>query len=97
MLANVKGFVLFVFHLKSLFHYTYLELLSLISIDPRVCMMDDNEFRSPLFQRVYQYLRRHVNRVPLDMFSYQQFSAPEGRPGDCLDVLLKYEPNYRLN
>ena len=49
--------------------------------------MDIGEFRSPVFQRVYQYLRRHVGRVPLDRFSYRLQSV-EGKPVECLQILL---------
>ena len=33
--------------------------------------MDEAMFRSTPYQRVYQYLRRHIEHVSLDRFSYQ--------------------------
>ena len=57
------------------------------SIDPYVMSMDDKEFRSSVFQRVFQYLRRHIGRIPLDRFTYPMNSI-EGRTMDCLEVLL---------
>ena len=57
------------------------------SIDPYVMSMDDKEFRSSVFQRVFQYLRRHIGRIPLDRFTHPMNSI-EGRPMDCLEVLL---------
>ena len=67
----------------TLFHYSYF----VFSIDPYVMSMDDKEFRSSVFQRVFQYLRRHIGRIPLDRFTYPMNSI-EGRPMDCLEVLL---------
>ena len=49
--------------------------------------MDIGEFRSPVLQRVYQYLYRHVGRAPLDRFSYRLQSV-EGKPVECLQTLL---------
>ena len=50
--------------------------------------MDDKEFRSPCFQRVYQYLKRHITFAPLDRFSYTP-ELVEGNHIECLQVLLK--------
>lgn len=51
--------------------------------------MDDHEFRSATFQRVYQYLRRHIiGNTNLDRFQYQ--GNPEGNPVDCLKIFLQY-------
>ena len=52
--------------------------------------MDEAEFRSPTYQRVYQYLRRHIARINLDRFSYQSGSV-EGSTDICLQVMLRYE------
>ena len=50
--------------------------------------MDDQEFHSATFQRVYQYLRRHIANMNLDHFQYQTTS--EGTPDDCLKLFLQY-------
>lgn len=52
-----------------------------------VKMMDKKEFCSEPFQRVYQYLTRHMNSVVLDNFSY--VPTVEGNHLDCLKVFLK--------
>ncbi len=49
--------------------------------------MDQNEFKSQMFQRVFQYLRRHIGRLELDSFHYQLGSV-ESTPKACLEVLL---------
>ena len=51
-------------------------------------VMDGEEFKSEAYQRVYQYLRRHVMNHNLDQFSYSKGSI-EGSPSDCLQVILK--------
>ena len=48
--------------------------------------MDDEEFRSSTFQRVYQYLRRHIAKFDLDAFSFS--GVAEGSAADCLSLLL---------
>ena len=48
--------------------------------------MDDEEFRSSIFQRVYQYLRRHIAKYDLDAFSFT--GSVEGNVSDCLFLLL---------
>ena len=48
--------------------------------------MDDEEFRSSTFQRVYQYLRRHIAKYDLDAFSFT--GSVEGSAQDCLYLLL---------
>ena len=65
---------------NCLFPYMY--------IDPCVISLDDGEFKSSMFQCVFQYLRRHINGLQLDRFTYQQKKI-EGRPMECLEVLLK--------
>ena len=67
-------------------HYFTIDIF-VFSIDPYIMSMDDKEFRSFVFQRVFQYLRRHIGRIPLDRFTYPMNSI-EGRPMDCLEVLL---------
>ena len=51
-------------------------------------LMDEAMFRSPPYQRVYQYLRRHIGQVSLDRFSYQT-GYVEGSKEDCLDIMLQ--------
>ena len=52
-------------------------------------MMDEKEFRSSYFQRVYQYLRRHISSIPSIRFSFTPGQV-EGNHVECLQVLLKY-------
>ena len=56
-------------------------------LDEYVRKMDETEFKSPIFQRVFQYLRRHIDRLPLDSFQYTHGSV-EGHQNTFLDVLL---------
>ncbi len=49
--------------------------------------MDDEEFKGPTIQRVYQYLRRHACGHNLDTFSYQ--GSVEGNERDCLKLILR--------
>ena len=51
-------------------------------------VMDEEEFRSEPYQRVYQYLRRHIARTNLDRFSYSEENV-EGTPHDCLQIVLR--------
>ncbi|XP_055264373.1 E3 ubiquitin-protein ligase RNF213 isoform X3 [Moschus berezovskii] len=51
--------------------------------------MDQRAFRSELFQRPYQYLRRFHQKENLDTFQYQKGSV-EGSPGECIQHLLIY-------
>ena len=50
--------------------------------------MDKKEFKSSVFQRAFQYLRRHKARMSLDRFSYLQNSV-EGKITECLNMLLR--------
>lgn len=50
-------------------------------------LMDDVEFRSDPYQRVYQYIRRFDNGCQLDAFSYCQ--NVEGTKQDCVQLLLR--------
>ena len=54
---------------------------------PGRILMDLGEFRSATFQRVYQYLRRHLEAINLDTFSY--LGTVEGNPADCLKTVLQ--------
>lgn len=59
-------------------------------------LFDVKEFKSSSFQRVFQYLRRHVVRFPLDKFSYTLGSV-ECNPKECLSILLRYViPHVKL-
>ena len=65
-----------------------LPLMARGSVPEGSILMDEEEFRSEAYQRVYQYLRRHVMNHNLDRFSYSKESV-EGSPNDCLQVILK--------
>ena len=66
----------------------YIKHFVLFMTDASAQMMDDKEFRSSYFQRVYQYLKRHISSVSLDRFSYTP-ELVEGNHIECLQVLLK--------
>jgi len=51
-------------------------------------LMDQKEFQSASYQRVYQYLKRHDAGENLDDFIYQ--SSIEDTPSDCLDIICRY-------
>ncbi|KAF4008099.1 hypothetical protein G4228_019714 [Cervus hanglu yarkandensis] len=51
--------------------------------------MDQRAFRSEIFQRPYQYLRRFHQKENLDTFQYQKGSV-EGSPCECIQHLLIY-------
>lgn len=51
-------------------------------------VMDRDEFESESFQRVYQYLSRHMMGTNLDRYSYTKENI-EGTPHDCLQTLIK--------
>ena len=51
-------------------------------------LMDQKEFESETYQRVYQYLRRHTANSNLDRFFYHMGSV-EGSPQDCLETYFK--------
>ncbi|XP_041646892.1 E3 ubiquitin-protein ligase rnf213-alpha-like isoform X2 [Cheilinus undulatus] len=55
-----------------------------VSEDP---LMDDEYFRSEVYQRPYQYLTRFHNKSNLDKFTY---SGIEGTHAECLQILLIY-------
>ena len=50
--------------------------------------MDEGEFKSITFQRVYQYLNRHNRGINLDRFSYA--NTKEGNKADCLKIMLQW-------
>ena len=50
-------------------------------------VMDQKEFASESFQRVFQYLKRHAGRSNLDKFSYKK-GRVEGTRQDCLQTFL---------
>lgn len=49
--------------------------------------MDEGEFRSASYQRVFQYVRRHIAGSNLDTFSYQ--NTVEGTTEECVELLLR--------
>ncbi|XP_061703162.1 E3 ubiquitin-protein ligase rnf213-alpha isoform X2 [Syngnathoides biaculeatus] len=50
-------------------------------------LMDDEVFKSPDFQRPYQYLKRFHNNISLDRFTYSN-KITEGSHAECLQMLL---------
>ncbi len=51
--------------------------------------MDQTEFKSAAYQRVYQYIKNYAERQNLDKFKYAQGSV-EGDRASCLEVILSY-------
>lgn len=64
-----------------------LSLMKSDSVDANEIMMNENEFKSDHFQRVYQYLHRHSNRADLDRFSYSSVYS-EGNSQQCIKTIL---------
>ena len=60
----------------------------LISPDAFKVVMDTQEFESAHYQRVYQYLKRHVGSINLDEFSYI-IGNVDGDPANCLEIILQ--------
>ena len=54
--------------------------------DSTKCTMDEGEFKSHAFQRVFQYLHRHTKCESLDKFFYAE--SVEGEPIECLQTLF---------
>ena len=63
-------------------NYDYID----ITKDFMKSTMDEGEFKSHAFQRVFQYLHRHANCESLDEFSYTE--SMESEPAECLQTLL---------
>ncbi len=72
-------------HYRSIIAHFSIEF---VLLDNFIRKMDEFEFKSPMFQRVFQYLRRHIDRLPLDSFQYNSGSV-EGDQKTCLDLLLR--------
>uniref|UniRef100_A0A672YT28 RING-type E3 ubiquitin transferase n=1 Tax=Sphaeramia orbicularis TaxID=375764 RepID=A0A672YT28_9TELE len=53
-------------------------------------LMDDQEFRSTVFQRPYQYLTRFQKHANLDTFKYDSEKRAEGSHVECLQMFLLY-------
>ena len=63
-------------------------IILLVSLpDPSKVVMDKQEFGSSHYQRVYQYLQRHIKNINLDRFSY--IGNVEGNPANCLEIILQ--------
>ena len=56
--------------------------------DPFKVVMDRQEFESSHYQRVYQYLQRHIGNINLDQFSY--IGNVESNSADCLETILQW-------
>ena len=52
--------------------------------------MDDIEFKSEPYQRVFQYLRRYFFGSNLDSFCFNK-NQVEGPVEECLKMILQYE------
>ena len=48
--------------------------------------MDEDEFRSSMFQRPYQYLQRYMTNQELRGI---HADTPQGNPRDCIQMLLR--------
>ena len=55
--------------------------------DPFKVAMDRLKFESTDYQRVYQYLRRHIENTDLDQFSYA--NRVEGTSANWLKIILQ--------
>ena len=77
-------------NIKSYNPHMNISLLYLVkySIDPAKVLMNATLFKSPQYQRVYQYLRRHKADQDLDNFKYRNNSV-EGKAVDCLEIFLR--------
>ena len=64
-------------------NYYYID----ITKDSTKSTMDEGEFKSHAFQRVFQYLHRQAKHESLDEFLYAEESV-EGEPSECLQTLL---------
>ncbi len=62
-------------------------LLFFIRIADSLVLMDNQEFRSDPYQRVYQFIRRFRVGKNLDDFSFK--TAIEGTTENCLEMLLE--------
>ena len=56
--------------------------------------MDRQEFESPHYQRVYQYLQRHTENIDLDRFSYA--NSVEGTSANWLKIILQWVQNMEI-
>ena len=67
--------------------YTLCECYSYIE-RPSLVLLDDIEFKTQYFQRVFQYIRRHNAGKTFDDFTF--CGEVEGRHEEFLQTLLKY-------
>ena len=63
-------------------NYYYIDMTK----DSMKSTMDEGEFKSHAFQRVFQYLHRQAKHKSLDKFFYPE--SVEGEPNECLQTLL---------
>ena len=52
--------------------------------------LNNNQFISPLFQRVYVYLHKKELKQNLEDFTYTVMSVPYGNPVQFMEIVLKY-------
>ena len=69
--------------------YDLYNLVLVEFVETSVVLMDEEEFKSSFFQRVFQNISLHSNRESLDEFMYLE-NTVEGNQLDCLDTLLRY-------
>jgi hypothetical protein len=50
-------------------------------------LMDVDEFESPSYQRVYQYIQQYTDGEDLDSFSCSETAV--GTPQECVEKLLQ--------
>ena len=59
-----------------------------VNLGHHVLLMDDEEFSSACYQRVYQYISCHYAGHNLDNFSFKE--TVTGTPQNCLQHILQY-------
>ena len=64
-----------------------LKIILLYKTALSLMLMNEQEFQSDPYQRVYQYIRRHTAGRNLDEFTFN--GVAEGSTQDCLEILLR--------
>ena len=60
----------------------------LIDIIASCVLMDEDMFRSHPYQRVYQYMHKHIAKMDLDQFTYQSQFVVRNKD-DFLEIMLR--------
>lgn len=74
---------------RNVLLFWHVRLYCYTSSAPSEIGMDEKEFKSSTFQRVFQYLKGRAECKNLDQFKYSLGSI-EGNPAELLDICLKY-------